>query len=87
MILDNDDSYYDGDQQEPVHVSLIQTIDCSNECPPHWTEPIIQQKQTLVYPTSASVSLKCPYEAKPTATIIWFKDGQIFSPELYDLVR
>ncbi|CAF2821688.1 unnamed protein product [Rotaria sp. Silwood2] len=81
----DDDAYYDGDQQEPVHVNLLQTIDCSNQCPPYWTEPILQQKQTLVYPTSAFVSLKCPYNAKPKAKITWFKDEQIFSPELFEL--
>ena len=82
-----DDAYYDGDQQEPVRVNLLQTIDCTNQCPPFWTEPVLQQKQTLVYPTSASVSLKCPYQAKPTARIRWFKDGHIFQPELDELVR
>ena len=40
----DDDAYYDGDQQEPVHVNLLQTIDCTNQCPPYWTEPILQQK-------------------------------------------
>lgn len=83
---DLDDAYYDGDQQEPVRVNLLQTIDCSNQCPPFWTEPVLQHKQTLVFPTSASVSLKCPYYAKPTARITWWKDGQIFQPELYELV-
>lgn len=82
----DDDSYYDGDQQEAVHVDLFQTIDCSIQCPPYWIEPILQQKQTLVYPTSASVSLKCPYNAKPKAKLTWYKDGQIFLPELYELV-
>ncbi|CAF4337836.1 unnamed protein product, partial [Rotaria sordida] len=52
----DDDAYYDGDQQEPVHVNLLQTIDCTSQCPPYWIEPILQQKQTLVYPTSAFVS-------------------------------
>lgn len=81
-----DDAYYDGDQQELVHVNLFQTLDCSNQCPPHWIEPVIQQKQTLVYPASAFISLKCPFYAKPKAKITWYKDGQIFLPELYDLV-
>ena len=83
---DEDDVYYDGDQQEPAHVDLFQTIDCSIQCPPYWTEPLFQEKQTLVYPTSASVSLKCPYNAKPKAKLTWYKDGQIFLPELYQLV-
>ncbi|CAF4156007.1 unnamed protein product [Rotaria socialis] len=83
--IDDDDAYYDGDQQEPVHVNLLQTIDCSYRCPPYWSEPILQQKQTLVYPTSAFVSLKCPYNAKPKAKITWFKDGKLFSPELYEM--
>lgn len=86
VVVENDDSYYDGDQQEPVHVSLVQTIDCSYQCPPHWTEPILQKKQTLVYPTSASVSMKCPFMAKPRANVTWLKDGQIYSPELYEFV-
>jgi hypothetical protein len=85
--IDTDDAYYDGDQQEPVRVDLFQTIDCSIQCPPYWTEPVLQQKQTLVYPTSASVSLKCPYNAKPKAKLTWYKDGQIFLPELYELVK
>jgi len=85
--INNDDAYYDGDQQEPVHVDLFQTIDCSIQCPPYWTEPVIQEKQALVYPTSASVSLKCPYNAKPKAKITWYKDGQIFLPEIYELVK
>jgi len=68
-------------------VNLLQIFDCSIQCPPHWIEPILQQKQTLVYPTSAFVSFKCPYNAKPQAKITWFKDGQIFTPELYDLVN
>ncbi|CAF3929533.1 unnamed protein product [Rotaria sordida] len=38
-----------------------------------------------VYPTSALVSLKCPYNAKPKAKLTWFKDEQVFSPELYEL--
>ena len=42
--INNDDAYYDGDQQELVHVDLLQTIDCTNQCPPYWTEPILQQK-------------------------------------------
>ncbi|CAF1052258.1 unnamed protein product [Adineta steineri] len=84
-LNDNDDAYYDGDQQDPIQVDLFQTIDCSMQCSPHWTEPVIQQKQTLVYPTSASVSLKCPYEAKPKGKLTWYKDGQIFRPELYEL--
>lgn len=62
-------------------------MDCSVRCPPHWIEPVVQQRQTLVFPTSASVSLKCPYMAKPQAKITWFKDGQLFSPELYELVK
>ncbi|CAF1499751.1 unnamed protein product, partial [Rotaria sordida] len=37
------------------------------------------------YPTSALVSLKCPYNAKPKAKLTWFKDEQVFSPELYEL--
>jgi len=85
-IDNNDDTYYDGDQQEPVHVDLFQTIDCSIQCPPYWIEPILQQKQTLVYPTSASISLKCPYNAKPKAKLTWYKDGHIFLPELYEMV-
>ncbi|CAF1652721.1 unnamed protein product, partial [Adineta ricciae] len=82
---DDDDAYYDGDQNGAVRVNLFQTLDCSIQCPPHWIEPVLQQRQTLVYPTSASVSLKCPYEAKPKAKITWFKDGQLFLPELYEL--
>ena len=85
--VDQEDAYYDGDQQEPVRVDLFQTFDCSIQCPPYWTEPVLQQKQSLVYPTSASVSLKCPYNAKPKAKITWYKDGQVFLPELYELVR
>ncbi|UJR21112.1 hypothetical protein I4U23_024212 [Adineta vaga] len=81
----DDDAYYDGDQNGAVRVDLFQTIDCSIQCPPHWIEPVLQHKQTLVYPTSASVSLKCPYDAKPKAKITWFKDGQVFLPELYEL--
>ena len=84
---DDDDSYYDGDQNDAVRVNLFQTLDCSIQCPPHWIEPVVQQRQTLVYPTSASVSLKCPYDAKPKAKITWFKDGQLFLPELYELVN
>ncbi|CAF1414355.1 unnamed protein product, partial [Rotaria sordida] len=57
--------------------------DCTNQCPPYWTEPILQQKQTLVYPTSAFVSLKCPYNAKSKVKITWFKDEQIFSPRIF----
>lgn len=83
---DFDDAYYDGDQQEPVRVNLLQTIDCTHQCPPFWIEPVLQHKQTLVYPTSASVSLKCPYQAKPTASIRWFKDGHLFQPEFDELV-
>ena len=83
----DDDSYYDGDQQEPFQVNLVERMDCSIQCPPHWIEPVLQNKQTLVYPTSASISMKCPFYAKPAATTIWLKDGEIFSPELYDLVR
>ena len=64
----------------------FQAIDCSIQCPPHWNEPVLQQKQTLVYPTSASVSLKCPYHAKPKARISWFKDEHLFTPELQELV-
>lgn len=82
----DDDSYYDGDQPAPESMDPLQAIDCSNQCPPHWNEPVLQQKQTLVYPTSASVSLKCPYRAKPKARITWFKDGQLFTPELQELV-
>lgn len=82
-----DDAYYDGDQQAPQSIELLQTMDCSVQCPPHWTEPILQQKQTLVYPTSASIQLRCPYQAKPKAKVTWFKDGHIFEPELTELVR
>ncbi len=84
---DDDDAYYDGDQQEPIHVDLFHTTDCSTQCSPYWIEPVLQQKQTLVYPTSASISLKCPYQAKPKAKITWFKDGHLFLPELYELVK
>jgi hypothetical protein len=83
----NDDAYYDGDQQAPQQLELFQSIDCSIQCSPYWTEPISQQKQTLVYPTSASISFKCPYQAKPKAKVTWFKDGQIFVPELTELVK
>jgi hypothetical protein len=68
-------------------MELFQPIDCSIQCPPYWTEPVLQQKQTLVYPTSASISFKCPYNAKPTAKLTWIKDGQIFTPELIELVK
>jgi hypothetical protein len=64
-----------------------QPIDCSIQCPPYWTEPVLQQKQTLVYPTSASISFKCPYNSKPKAKITWLKDGQIFTPELVEYVK
>ena len=83
----DDDAYYDGDQQIPQKLQLIQPIDCSIQCPPYWTEPVLQQKQTLVYPTSASVSFKCPYQAKPKAKITWLKDGYVFVPELIELVN
>ena len=82
----NNDDYYDGDQQPPKIVDLIQSPDCSSQCQPHWIEPVLQQKQTLVYPTSASVSFKCPYHAKPKPNITWYKDGQVFLPELIELV-
>ncbi|CAF4584686.1 unnamed protein product [Rotaria socialis] len=80
-----EDAYYDGDQQILQPVEDFQTIDCSIQCSPHWIEPVIQQKQTLVYPTSASIQLKCPYRAKPKAKITWLKDGHIFAPELAEL--
>ncbi|CAF3824726.1 unnamed protein product, partial [Rotaria magnacalcarata] len=80
-----DDAYYDGDQQVPQSAEDFQAIDCSIQCSPHWIEPVIQQKQTLVYPTSASIQLKCPYRAKPKAKITWLKDGHIFAPELAEL--
>ncbi|CAF0926691.1 unnamed protein product [Rotaria sp. Silwood1] len=80
-----DDAYYDGDQQTPQQIEYFQAINCSIQCIPHWFEPVLSQKQTLVYPTSASISLKCPYRAKPKAKITWFKDGQIFIPELIEL--
>ena len=83
----DDDAYYDGDQQISQQTELFQSIDCSIQCPPYWTEPVLQQKQSLVYPTSASISLKCPYQAKPKAKITWMKDGYIFSPELIELVK
>lgn len=82
----DDDAYYDGDQQAPQPMDLFQSIDCSSQCAPYWTEPVLQQKQTLVYPTSASVSFRCPYQAKPKANIIWLKDGHMFVPELSELV-
>jgi hypothetical protein len=53
----------------------------------HIGEPVLQQKQTLVYPTSASISFKCPYNAKPKAKLTWLKDGQLFIPELIELVK
>ncbi|CAF0751826.1 unnamed protein product [Adineta steineri] len=81
----DDDAYYDGDQQIPQQLELFQSIDCSSQCAPYWTEPVVQQKQTLVYPTSASVSLKCPYNAKPKAKLTWLKDGHLFTPELTEL--
>jgi len=31
--------------------------------------------------------LKCPYQAKPKAKITWFKDGNIFAPELIEWVN
>ncbi len=83
----DDDSYYDGDQQTSQQFELFQTVDCSSQCAPHWIEPVVQQKQSLVYPTSASVSFKCAYEAKPKAKITWLKDGHIFVPELTELVN
>ena len=83
----DDDNYYDGDQQIPQQVELFQSIDCTSQCPPYWIEPVLQQKQSLVYPTSASISLKCPYNAKPKAKVTWLKDGHIFSPELIELVK
>lgn len=83
----NDDAYYDGDQQAPQEIELSQSIDCSIQCSPYWIEPVLQQKQTSVYPTSASVSFKCPYEAKPKAKLIWLKDGHPFQPELTELVK
>jgi hypothetical protein len=83
----DDDAYYDGDQQAPQQMELFQSIDCSVQCPPYWTEPVLQQKQTLVYPTSASISFKCPYHAKPKAKITWLKDGHNFVPELIELVK
>jgi hypothetical protein len=85
--IDNDDAYYDGDQQAPGEIDLSQTIDCSTQCQPYWTEPVIPQKQALVYPTSASVLLECPYHAKPKAKLTWYKDGHIFTPELPELVN
>ncbi|CAF0798978.1 unnamed protein product [Rotaria sordida] len=81
----DDDVYYDGDQQRPQQVEYFHSINCSIQCPPHWIEPVAQQTQTLVYPTSASISLKCPYQAKPKAKITWVKDGHIFVPELIEL--
>jgi len=83
----DDEAYYDGDQQILQQNDLFQSVDCSIQCPPHWTEPVVQQTQSLVYPTSASISFKCPYYAKPNAKITWIKDGYIFSPELTELVK
>lgn len=83
----NDDAYYDGDQQSPQEIEFSQPLDCSIQCPPYWTEPVIQQKQTLVFPTSASISFKCPYNAKPKAKLTWLKDGYPFAPELTELVK
>ncbi|CAF1581702.1 unnamed protein product [Adineta ricciae] len=81
----DEDAYYDGDREAPQQIEPSHLIDCSIQCPPYWTEPVVQQKQTLVYPTSATVSLKCPYQAKPRAKITWLKDGQLFTPELTEL--
>jgi hypothetical protein len=83
--ITDDDAYYDGDQQASSQIEYVQSIDCSIQCPPYWTEPVVQQKQTLVYPTSASVSFKCPYQAKPKAKLTWMKDGNVFIPELIEL--
>jgi hypothetical protein len=85
--ITDDDAYYDGDQQASSQIEYVQSIDCSIQCPPYWTEPVVQQKQTLVYPTSASVSFKCPYQAKPKAKLTWMKDGNVFIPELIELVN
>jgi hypothetical protein len=82
----DDDAYYDGDQQLPSQTEYFLPIDCSTQCPPYWTEPVAQ-KQSLVYPTSASVSFKCPYQAKPKGKITWLKDGNVFVPELTELVN
>ena len=82
----NDDAYYDGDLQMPESTNIKENIDCSIQCPPHWTEPVLQQQQALVFPTSASVSLKCSFHAKPKAKVTWLKDGHPFSPELQELV-
>ncbi|CAF1110168.1 unnamed protein product [Didymodactylos carnosus] len=77
----NEDAYYDGDSQQ---FNNIQTSDCSIQCPPYWTEPV-QQIQSLVYPAAAFVSLKCPYNGKPTPQLTWYKDDQVFVPKSYEL--
>ena len=83
----DEDAYYDGDQQVPELFTMAKKIDCSIQCPPYWTEPVLQHRQSLVYPTSAFVSLRCPFEAKPKAKVTWLKSGQIFTPDLPDLVN
>ena len=83
----DDEIYYDGDQYSSRQFQYFSSKNCSIQCSPHWIEPILQQQQTLVYPTSASVPLKCSYQAKPKAKITWYKDGHIFSPELTELVK
>lgn len=89
FILDgfvDDDAYYDGDQQIPEQIGSSINLDCSIQCQPYWTEPVLQLKQTLVFPTSAEVSFVCPFHAKPRAKVTWLKDGHIFTPELDEIV-
>ena len=82
----DEDAYYDGDLQAPELPILPKKVDCSVQCAPQWTEPVLQYRQSLVYPTSAVVSLRCPFEAKPKAKVTWLKDGQLFTPDLPELV-
>ena len=40
----DDDAYYDGDQQTPSTNGIyFNRSDCSIQCSPRWTEPVVQQ--------------------------------------------